>query len=159
MIILLIDENGTKIGPIEKEDALKMAIDSGKDLIMINATKHVYKIADAGKLKYEQKQLEKSQRAQKRIHKIKEIQFKSMTEPNDIEIKINKIKEFLTEGFKTKLVMKFFGREMTHKDIGYQKMQSIIARIRESGLGTLDKDIVFEGRNLIAFIKPKKDTK
>ena len=67
MGILLVGEDGQKFGEVTLEEAKKMARDTGKSLVMVNAKANVYRIVDQGKLKYEQKQKEKSQRAQKRF--------------------------------------------------------------------------------------------
>src|SRR5574337_1685457 len=111
MNITLVGEDGKLIGQVSLEQARTLAKESGKDLIMINAKSNTYRIADAGKLKYEQKQKEKQQRAQQRTHKVKEIQLSPNIDTNDLNTKISHAREFLNKGFKTKITMMLKGRQ------------------------------------------------
>ena len=156
MGILLVGEDGQKFGEVTLEEAKKMARDTGKSLVMVNAKANVYRIVDQGKLKYEQKQKEKSQRAQKRTHKIKEIKLRPDTAQHDIDIKTNHIKDFLKDGLKTKVTMQFHGREQAFRDLGLEKMKAIIAAICESGLAAVDKGPFIEGRNIVVLLNPIK---
>jgi len=157
MSIVLIGEDGKKIGDVSIEYAEEKAKEAGKSLMMV--AKNVYRIADAGRLKYEQKQRQKQQRAQKRIHKIKEIKLGPLTDTHDLEIKAKHIEEFLKKGLKTKVTMQFKARQIAFKEAGLVKMRSLIAPLVESGLATIDKEPKFEGRNLVAFLVPTKSKK
>jgi translation initiation factor IF-3 len=72
-------------------------------------------------------------------------------------VKVNRIKEFLGKGLKTKLTMKFKRRQIAHKDIGLNKMNELIAALVEEGVATVDRKPTFEGRNLVAFLTPPKE--
>lgn len=160
MDVILIGEDGDKIGNVTMEEAERLAAEAGKNLVLLNAKKHVYKIADEGKLKYEQKQKEKRQRAQRRTHKIKEIQLSPVIDVHDLEVKVGRIKEFLNKGLKTKLTMKFKKRQIAHKDIGLAKMNQLIETLQSEGVAVADRKPGFEGRNLVAFlVPPKKEDK
>ena len=156
MEILLIGETGQKLGNMSLEEARRIAKDAGKDLIIVNAKKNVYRMADAGKLKYERKQKEKKQRSQKRTHKVKEIKLRLSTEQHDMEVKIKHIKDFLSKGLKTKVTMQLKGRQRGLKDVGISKMNELIANVVEGGLATVDKMPSFDGNNITAFLSPPK---
>jgi translation initiation factor IF-3 len=156
MEILLIGETGQKIGSMGLEEARKIAKDAGKDLIIVNAKKNIYRMADAGKLKYEQKQKDKKQRSQRRTHKVKEIKLRLLTERHDMDVKIRHIKDFLSRGLKTKVTMQLKGRQRGMKDIGINKMNELIANVVEGGLATVDKMPTFDGSSITAFLSPSK---
>lgn len=156
MEILLVGEDGQKIGSMSLERAQDIAKAEGKDLVIVNAKKNIYRIADAGKLKYERKQKEKQQRSQRRTHKIKEIKLRLSTEPHDLEVKIKRIRDFLSKGMKTKITMQFKGRQRAFKDMGLDKMNSLISAVIDDGLATVDKVPEFNGNNITAFLTPSK---
>jgi len=154
MRIVLIGEDGKKIGDVSMEDAERKAKEAGKDLMMV--AKNVYRIADAGKLKYEQKQRQKRQRAQRRTHKVKEIKIGPLTDTHDLDVKSRHIQDFLKKGLKTKVTMQFKGRQMAFRDAGLQKMKALIEPLVTAGLAEVDKEPRFEGRNLVTFLIPPK---
>jgi translation initiation factor IF-3 len=156
MSILLVGEDGTKIGNVTLEEAKKIAANAGKSLIIVSAKNNVYRIADEGKLKYEQKQKERNQRAQRRTHKVKEIKLRLSTDQHDVDIKVNRIREFLERGLKTKVTMQFKGRQQSFQELGFEKMRAIVAAACEGGLGTVDKDPMLEGRSIVVYLNPAK---
>jgi len=156
MGILLIGEDGKKIGDVTFDEAKRIAQMEKKDLILVNAENNVYKIADFGKLKYDQKQKIKNQRAQKRTHKIKEIKLRLTTEQHDIDIKVGRIQEFLRDGLKTKITIQLKGRQQAFQNVGLEKMKAIIDSIMKSGTAIIDKAPTIEGKNIIAFLIPIK---
>jgi translation initiation factor IF-3 len=156
MDILLVGEDGRKIGNMSMESAQKLANDEGKDLVIVNAKQNIYRIIDSGKLKYERKQKEKSQREQKRTHKVKEIKLKLSTEQHDLDIKIKRIREFLSKGLKTKVTLQFKGRQRSFQEVGLEKMNTLISAVTEDGLAIVDKSPKFDGNSIIAFLIPSK---
>lgn len=156
MSIMLVGEDGTKIGEVTLEEAKKIAASAGKSLVMVNAKNNVYRIVDEGKLKYEQKQKERSQRAQRRTHKVKEIKLRLSTDQHDIDIKVTRIREFLEKGLKTKITMQFKGREQSFHALGFEKIRAIIAASCDGGLASVDKEPILEGRNIVVFLNPAK---
>lgn len=155
MNITLIGQDGKLIGNITLDQARRMAKESGKYLIMVSAKTNIYRIADAGKLKYEQKQKEKQQRAQKRIHKIKEIQISPNIDLNDLNTKIAHAREFLTKGFKTKITMVLKGRQISFKNIALEKLNNFVYTLVDEGIATLDGQIKHDGRDIIAYLITK----
>lgn len=156
MSIMLVGEDGNKIGDVTLEEAKRIAAESNKSLVLVNAKNNIYRIVDEGKLKYEQKQKERSQRAQRRTHKVKEIKLRLNTDQHDVDIKINRIREFLAKGLKTKITMQFKGREQSFQDLGIEKVKAIIAAACEGGIAIVDKGPMIEGRSIIAFLNPAK---
>ena len=154
MGIILIGENGERIGEVSIEYAENKAKESGKDLVMV--AKNVYRIADAGRLKYEQNQKEKGQRAQRRTHKLKEIKIGPLTDKHDLDVKIRHIREFLKRGLKTKVTMKFKARQIAFKETGLEKIKALLMPLIEDGTAEIDKGPIFEGRNLVTFLIPPK---
>ena len=125
MNVNLIDEAGRLIGKVSFDEARRRAKNEGKDLVLVNGKTNTYKIADAGKLKYDQKQKEKQQNAQRRANKIKEVKFRPLIDKHDFETKLNHIREFLSKGLKTKIIMTLRGRENSYRDLAAKKFNEI----------------------------------
>lgn len=156
MGIVLIGEDGKRIGEVSMEFAEQKAKEAGKDLMMV--AKNVYRIADSGRLKYEQRQKKKSHHAQRRTHKIKEIKIGPLTDKHDLEVKLKHIQTFLKKGLKTKVTMQFKARQIAFKEAGLAKMKALIMPLVEAGMADIDKEPSFEGRRLVAFLIPPKTT-
>jgi translation initiation factor IF-3 len=153
--VLLIGEDGKKIGNITFEEAKRIAKDQNKDLMLMNKDKRVYKIGDEGKIKYDKKRRDKKARAQKRLQKVKEIQIRPTIEDSDLNVKLRRVRGFLSDGLKTKLVMKFKRQQMSYRDVGMRKMSGIIEKLVEEGLAIFDRPR-FEGNNITVFLNPNK---
>lgn len=155
--IILIGDNGQKIGKLDYTEAKKIAQDQGKDLILVSrkGLDDVYKIGDAGKLKYDKKQKKKMQRQQRRSHKTKEIQLRPTIDTHDLETKMRHVREFLSAGIKTKLVMKFKKRQFVYRDSGMQKVQEVVGKLVSDGLASVDQAPKFDGNNISVFLSPK----
>lgn len=159
MTVTLIDEDGNKVGQISLQEAQGIAKSRGKDLIEVNKDSRIFKIGDLGKIKYNQKQKRKVQLAQRRAHKIKEIQMRPTIDNGDLDIKLRRMREFLGSGLKTRLIMKFKRQQMAYKESGMQKVNSIVNQIVEDGLATPDKPPVFDGQRIVVFLVPNKPEK
>ncbi len=157
MNIMLIDEDGKKVSDsIDFIEATKIADKCGKNLMLVNKQNKVYRIADEGRLKYEQRQKRKKQKAHKRAHKIKEIQLRPTIDDGDLNTKIRHMNEFLKNGLRTKLIMKFRRYQMAFKDSGMHKVNTIVNKLVESNIATIDGPPRFEGNNIVVFLNPKK---
>ena len=155
MNITLIGEDGKLVGNISLDQARRMAKASGKDLIMVNAKSNVYRIADAGKLKYEQKQKDKQQRAQRRTHKVKEIQLSPNIDTHDLNVKVEHVREFLSKGMKTKITMMLKGRQIVFKDMAAEKLNNVVSTLVQEGVAVVDGKVKQEGRDIIVYLLPK----
>lgn len=152
MKVVLIGEDGKRIGEVNLREAEQLAEKRGKSLVMV--AENTYRIADAGKIKYERNQKMRKQRANSRTHKIKEIKLKLQTDNHDLEIKAKRIRKFLEKGLKTKIIMQFKGRQVSFKEAGIKKIKNLINPIIEDGFAVLDKDPSFDGKNIIVFLSP-----
>lgn len=154
MNIVLIGEDGRKVGNMPIEIAEQKAKEFNKNLIIV--AKNVYRIADAGKLKYEQRQHQRQQKAHRRTHKVKEIKIRPSIDDHDLDVKLKHVREFLRKGLKTKITMQFNAKQIVFKDIGLEKMNYIVNSLLNSGLSITDKTPKFDGRDLTVFLIPTK---
>ena len=137
-------------------EALEFAADAGFDLVEVapNSQPPVCRVMDYGKFVFEQsKKAQSARRKQKQIH-VKEIKFRPGTEESDYQIKLRNLIRFLTSGDKTKVTLRFRGREMAHKELGAQLLQRVQKDLRD--YGTVEQFPQLEGRQMIMVIAPKK---
>ena len=126
----VIDEDGNQIGVMSKEEAISLAQSKDLDLVEIspNAKPPVAKVVDWGKYNYQKtKQLQKSKKNSKTFE-VKQMRFSLKIGDHDLEIKLNKVKKFLDQGHKVKIVIFYRGRELAHKDIGFSRQSHRNAR-------------------------------
>ncbi len=158
----LIDENGEQKGVMKTFDAIHMAEEAGLDLVEVspNANPPVCKILDFGKYRYE---LEKKQRDAKKnqaVIKVKEIRMQPKIDKHDLETKSKFIAEFLTEGNKVKVSIRFRGRELAHPELGKDVLDRILEILSENGVQyNLDKGAFMEGKMMSMFVSPVKNQK
>jgi len=154
--IRVILEDGSSPGIINTRDALKMAQDLNLDLVEINpkAIPPVCKIMDYGKFKYEEKKKQaESKRAQKN-QDLKELSFRPNTDINDLTHKVEQAKEFLADGNKVKFVIRFRGREVTHPQVGRDKMEWIFEQL--TGLVQSIPPVSMEGKFMSVVVTPTR---
>lgn len=132
--VRLVDDAGDN-QVIPTRDALHKARSQGLDLVVINnqAQPWVVKILDLNKWLYEQKRAEKARLKKSRENEIviKEVQMRPVTDDHDIQIKSRMARGFLDDGCKVKVVIKFRGREMAHRDLGEAIMHKFLAQVGE----------------------------
>ena len=153
--VRLIGLDGSQVGIVSIDEALKAARSSSTDLVEISpdAKPPVCKVMDYGKFLYDQKKQQASQKKTK-AQVLKEIKFRPNIGENDFNVKINRLKDFLADGHKVKIRLWFKGREIVHKSIGEELVAKIIDTVSESG--ELDNEPKFEGKNLTLMVLPKK---
>ena len=154
--VRLIGSKGEQIGILSLEAALDKAKESSLDLVQMakEGDPVVCKLMDHGKHIFDaKKQKSASRKKQKRIL-IKEIKFRPVTEENDYQIKVNKIKNFLEEGNKAKVTLRFRGREMAHQNIG----MNLLKRVEEDleSIANVEQFPTLEGRQLVMMMAPNK---
>ena len=126
------------------------------DLVEIAPTAKppVCRLMDYGKFKYrESKKAHEAKLKQKQIQ-VKEVKFRPGTDEGDYKIKVRNLLRFLTEGDKTKITLRFRGREMAHQELGVQLLKRVEADLKE--VGTVEQWPKLEGRQMIMIIAPKK---
>ena len=138
------------------ERAIQLARDENLDLVEVspNADPPVCRIMDFGKYLFElNKKGQSAKRKQKRIH-VKEIKFRPTTEEADYQIKLRKIREFLENGDKAKVTLRYRGREMVHQELGEQLMSRVRDDLDE--YGTIEQLPELEGKQMIMVYGPKR---
>ena len=140
---------------MSSKEALKLAEEAGVDLVEIspNANPPVAKIIDWGKYQYQKmKEQQKNKRNAKSVE-IKQMRFGLKIGSGDLEIKLRKIKKFLESGDKVKIQIVFKGREMAHKEIGFDMANKILSLLEEDAI--LEQKPQMAGRNLSLVIRSK----
>lgn len=155
--VRLIDLEGEQVGVVSINEALIKAAEAGVDLVEIspNAEPPVCRIMDYGKFLYEKSKSAKEQKKKQKIIQVKEIKFRPGTDEGDYQVKLRNLIRFLEEGDKTKITLRFRGREMAHQQIGLDMLN----RLKED-LALLAVVESFpsriEGRQMIMVLAPKK---
>ncbi len=153
--VRLIDEAGEMLGVMSARDALRRAYDLGMDLLEIspNAEPPVCKILDFGKFKYEQQKKRNEAKKKQKVIELKEVKVRPNIDDNDYNVKLKHMKEFIAEGDKVKVTLRFRGREMAHTELG----GLVLERIRND-LGETAKVEQFpkiENRQMVMVLAPK----
>ena len=154
--IRLIGETGEQLGIVSLSEALKTAEEQSLDLVQMakDGDPLVCRIMNHGKHLFEsKKQKTASRKKQKRIQ-VKEIKFRPVTEENDYQIKVNKIKSFLENGDRIKVTLRFRGREMAHQEIGLNLLKRVEADLEDSA--EVEQFPTLEGRQLVMMMVPSK---
>lgn len=154
--VRLIGEDGSQVGVLPVEEARRLALDAGLDLVEIspNADPPVARIMDYGKsLFQESKQKAIAKKKQKQV-KMKEIKFRPGTDIGDYEVKLRNLRGFLEEGAKVKVTVFFRGREMAHQELGLKLLERVREDLTEHGKVEFFPKL--EGRQLVMIIAPKK---
>ncbi len=154
--VRVIDAEGEQAGVMSLRQGIELAKGVSLDLVEVspNVVPPVCRIMDFGKYLFEQnKKAQTSKRKQKQVH-IKEIKFRPGTDEGDYKIKLRKLTEFLEYGDKTKITLRFRGREMAHQDIG----ANLLARVRKDleEYAVVEQMPQMEGRQMIMVMAPKK---
>lgn len=156
--IRVIDVDGSQLGIMSAKDAQKIAYSKDLDLVKIapQATPPVCRIMDYGKYRFEQAKREKEAKKNQKVISIKEVRLSLNIDTNDFNTKANHAKEFLKNGDKVKVTLKFRGREMAHPEMGGTIMERFATACSE--LGNVDKAPKLEGRSMTMMItaKPSK---
>jgi translation initiation factor IF-3 len=154
--VRVIKSDGEQAGVMPIAQAIDLAKSMDLDLVEVspNAEPPVCRIMDFGKYLFEQnKKAQHSKRKQKQVH-VKEIKFRPGTDEGDYQVKLRKLMQFLEHGDKTKVTLRFRGREMAHQELG----ANLLARVREDleEYGVVEQMPQMEGRQMIMVMAPKK---
>lgn len=155
--VRLIDNDGEQIGVKGFEDAITMAQDRGYDLVEVapQADPPVCKIMDYGKYKYEQAKKLQKQKKNQNVMKVKEVQMGVKIQDHDFNVKLKQARRFLNDKNKVKVRIRFRGREMVHKDIGYELMDRLKEQTED--IGKVESGPKMEGHNMLMFLTPKSE--
>lgn len=152
----MIDDNGEQIGVMVPFEALKIARERGLDLVEIspNATPPVCRIQDYGKFLYEKDKSDRATRKKQKTITIKEVKFSVTVDEHDYQTKRNHAIRFLNEGDKVKASLRFKGRQMSHRDLGYNIINRLIRDLTD--VATVEFMPRMEGTTLHAILAPVK---
>ena len=141
---------------MDRDSAIDLAGESGLDLVEVspNAEPPVCRIMDFGKYLFEQKKKTQSNKGKQRHTQIKEVKFRPGTEVGDYNVKMRNLIRFLEQGDKTKVTLRFRGREMAHQELGMQLLKRVESDLEE--YGTVEQFPKMEGRQLVMVLAPKK---
>ena len=153
--VRLIDEDGTQLGIVSSREAQKLADDKKLDLVKIAPTAKppVCRIMNYGKYKFDQAKKEKDARKKQKTIDIKELRLSPNIDTHDIEVKVKKAIEFLGDGDKVKISIRFRGREIGHTKAATEIMDKFAKDIAEYGV--VDMPPKMEARSLVMFLAPK----
>jgi len=154
--IRVIDENGEQMGILPPFEALKIARERGLDLVEVspNAVPPVCRIQDYGRFLYEKDKSESAARKKQKVIVVKEVKFSVTVDEHDYQTKKNQAVRFLTDGDKVKASLRFRGRQMAHRELGYAIINRLIQDIGEAGLVEFMPRM--EGTILHAIVAPSK---
>ena len=152
----MIDEEGNQLGIMPPFEALKSAKGQGLDLVEVAPTANppVCRIINYGKYLYQLSKRQHEARKHQKSVGLKEIKMRPKTSAHDFETKRNKVLDFLQEGAKVKVTIMFRGREMAHRDLGWNMLERLIQDIGENG--QVEARPRQEGPNLSTIVAPKK---
>ena len=153
--VRVIDENGENLGVMYTREAYEQAVSVGLDLVEIspNADPPVAKFLDIGRFKYEAQKKANEQRKRQKTQEIKEIKMRPNIDDHDYDTKMKKVVEFLGDGDKVKVTMRFRGREMAHGQLGMAVLQRVQAETGD--IAKVEAHPRMEGRQMLMVLSPK----
>jgi translation initiation factor IF-3 len=160
--ILVIDAEGQQRGVMGVNEAIEIAEEAGLDLVEVspNANPPVCKVLDYGKYRYEQQKRNREAKKNQSVVKLKEIRMQPKIERHDMEFKTKAIAEFLKEGNKVKVSVRFRGRELAHTNLGKVVLDTILGILEEKEVAfNLDRQAMMEGRMMSMIVSPAKQKK
>jgi translation initiation factor IF-3 len=145
--VRVIGTDGQQLGVFSLVDAINMARANGVDLVEIAATAvpPVCRLVDYGKYRYEQAKKDKEARKHQHANKVKEIQLSPQIDPHDFGVKLSHAIEFLCEDMKVKVTLRFRGREMAHKEFGFQQVEKFTREVAPYGHPDFEAKLVGKG--------------
>ena len=153
--VRVIDQDGENIGVLYTREAIAQAAEVGLDLVEVspNADPPVCKFLDVGKFKYEAQKKANLARKSQKTQEIKEIKMRPNIDDHDYMTKMKKIVEFIGEGDKVKVTLRFRGRELSHQQLGMQLLQRVQADMVETA--KIEAYPRMEGRQMLMVLSPK----
>jgi translation initiation factor IF-3 len=151
----VIDENGENLGVMFTREAFEQAQEVGLDLVEIspNSDPPVAKFLDIGRFKYEAQKKANEQRKRQKTQEIKEIKMRPNIDDHDYDTKMKKVFDFIKEGDKVKITLRFRGRELAHGELGMRLLQRVQADVTETA--KVEQHPRMEGRQMLMVLAPK----
>lgn len=154
--VLIILDDGNKVGPLGRNEAVRFAEEKGLDLLLVSAASNppIAKLVDYGKYKYEQKKKEKENKKNQHVTENKEMRLRTGIGEHDLEFKAKKVREFLTDWNRVKISLKFRGREVARPEYGKETLDKFFSYIED--LAKIEKEPQLNGLFLDMYVVPKK---
>ena len=151
----MIGADGEQVGVVSLNEALRAAEEAGLDLVQISDSDPIVcKVMDYGKHLYDQKKRANEAKKKQTQMQVKEIKFRPGTDVGDYQVKLRNLIRFLESGDKTKITIRFRGREMAHQELGMELLNRVEADLAD--YGTVEARPKLEGRQMVMVIAPKK---
>jgi len=153
--VRVIDENGENIGVMYTREAIEQAADVGLDLVEVspNADPPVCKFLDVGKFRYEAQKKANAARKTQKTQEIKEIKMRPNIDDHDYDTKMKKVHQFIEEGDKVKVTLRFRGRELSHQQLGMDLLRRVQEDVAE--IAKIEAYPRMEGRQMLMVLSPK----
>ena len=154
--IRAIDTDGTQLGVISPQEALRIAEEKELDLVLVSdkADPPVCRIMDYGKYKFEQEKKAREQRKKQHTADVKEVKMRYKIEEHDYQVRVNQAVRFLKDGDKVKATITFRGREIQHSDLAEELLKRMATDLEEEA--EVQQAPKREGRNMMMLLSPKK---
>lgn len=148
----VLDAEGKQVGILTLSEALKVAGDEGLDLVEIAplAVPPVAKIIDYSKFLYQLKKKKQEEKRNSHVSETKQLQFRPFINEHDLDVKLKRAREFIGDGDKVKMVVKFRGREMAHQNLGREVMNKIVTKMAD--VAKAEREAKMEGRQMVMVI-------
>ena len=153
--VRLIDDEGNQKGIVPTLEALKLAKEKDLDLVEVspNANPPVCKILDYGKYRFEQEKKLRDAKKNQKVLKLKEIRMQPKIGSGDLDTKAKHVQEFLDEGDKVKVTIRFRGRELAHTELGYDVLKEVLKRLTSAYV--VEKQPAMDGKTMSMTISAK----
>ena len=155
--VMLIGHDGEKIGLVTISEALESAKNASLDLVQVSPSEAepvVCKLLDYGKHLFDKKKSISASKVKVKRNTVKEIKFRPSTDIGDYKIKLKKIKSFILDGDKTKISVRFRGREILNSDMGLNLLNNLKDELKD--IAQVDQEPSLEGRQLLMVLTPLK---
>jgi translation initiation factor IF-3 len=153
--VRVVAEDGSNLGVLSTEQALRRAQEVGLDLVEVNpkAVPPVCKILDFGKFKYEEKKKAREAKKKQTVVEVKEIKIRPKTDDHDLDVKVRALRKFIEAGNKVKVTCRFRGREITHPERAQMQLTFILSKIED--LANVEQRPTMEARTMALLVAPK----
>ena len=153
--VRVVAEDGSNLGVLSTEQALRRAQEAGLDLVEVNpkGSPPVCKILDFGKYKYEEKKKQREAKRKQTIVELKEVKLRPKTDDHDLQVKVRSARRFLESGNKVKFTVRFRGREITHPQRAQMQLDWLVEQLID--LANVEQRPQMEGRTMSAIVGPK----
>jgi translation initiation factor IF-3 len=154
--VRLIGSDGNVVGVVKLNEALRLAEEEDTDLVEIapNADPPVVRVMDFGKFKYQEAKRQHEAKLKQKVIQVKEVKFRPGTDDGDYGVKLRNLIRFLEDGDKTKITLRFRGREMAHQEIGAKMLDRL--KVDLEPYGQVEQFPKMEGRQMVMVLAPAK---